>query len=149
LVLPDSPISSVNPAADWAGGNATGVSTTAAPGAVTIVAKGSVPSAPGESFDSWLQFGNGTIAGSSITVPNGGSSLAIASYRVPDKPIFRVPLDLVNELANLIDRINPGDPSPGDLVRLAGNIALQTGSREMEADELTTALAQIDKLNAT
>jgi hypothetical protein len=148
VVVADTPIAAVTPAAAWAGGNATAVSTTAAAGPVTISARNAVPGAPGESFDEWFQYGTGTPAGIQLTVPNGGASLAIASYAVPEILDFRIPRDLIEELGDLFDRIKPqGDPSPGDLVRLAGRVA-RSGPRELEADELTRALSQIDRLDA-
>ena len=149
LVLPVTPIASVTPASAWAGGNATDVATTSA---VQITAKNTVPGTPpGGSFDQWFQFGNGVPAGHVLSVPAKGSSLAIASYAVPDKPDLRYPgiIELVDALENVIRRIDPSDPAPIDLARLVGQIRTQLAAQQVGTDELTQIVAQIDRMDAT
>jgi hypothetical protein len=149
LVLPVTPIQSVTPAAAWAGGNATNVATS---NAVQITAKNTVAGTPpGGSFAQWFQFGNGVPAGNVLSVPAKGSSLAIASYEVPDKPDLRYPgiLELVNALENVIRRIDPSDPAPIDLARLVGQIRTQLAAQQVGTDELTQIVAQIDRMDAT
>jgi hypothetical protein len=149
LVLPVTPIASVTPASAWAGGNATGVTTTSA---VQITAKNTVPGTPpGGSFDQWFQFGNGVPAGHVLSVPAKGSSLAIASYVVPDKPDLRYPgiIELVDALENVIRRIDPSDPAPIDLARLVGQIRTQLAAQQVGTDELTQIVAQIDRMDTT
>jgi len=149
LVLPVTPIASVTPASAWAGGNATNVATTSA---VQITAKNSVAGTPpGGAFDQWFQFGNGVPAGSVLSVPSKGSSLAIASYRVPEKPDLKYPgiAQLVDALDNVIKRIDPSDPAPIDLARLVGQIRTQLAAQQVGSDELTQIVAQIDRMDTT
>jgi hypothetical protein len=149
LVLPETPIASVAPSSAWAGGNATGVSTSQA---VQITAKGSVAGTPaGASFDSWFQFGNGTPSGNVLSVPASGSSYAIASYRVGDPPDLRLPRipQLMDALEDIIRRIDPSDPAPMDLARLVGQIRTQLAAQQVGADELTQIVSQIDRMNST
>jgi len=149
IVVPETPIASVVPTSAWAGGNATNVATSQA---VQITAKSSVAGTPpGASFDSWFQFGSGTPSGNALSVPAGGGSYAIASYRVPEQPGFKVPRipELVEAIERVIRRIDPSDPAPIDLARLVGQIRTQLAAQQVGADELTQIVSQIDRMNAT
>lgn len=148
IVVPETPIASVVPSSAWAGGNATNVATSQA---VQITAKSSVAGTPpGASFDSWFQFGSGMPSGDVLSVPAGGSSYAIASYRVPEAPGFRVPRipELIESLERVIRRIDPSDPAPIDLARIVGQIRTQLAAQQVGADELTQVVSQIDRLSA-
>lgn len=144
-VLGETPISSVNPGSAWTGGNATGVSTTKA---VQITAKNTVGGTPsGASFDQWFQFGSGTPSGPVLSVPANGSSLAIASYRIPQPLVVNWHLkDLVAALDQVIRRIDPSDPAPTDMARLVNEIKTQIAV-QVGADELTQVISQLDKLD--
>ncbi len=147
VVLPATPIASVTPAGAWAGGNATTVATNAA---VQIIAKNTVAGTPaGANFADWFEFGSGTPSGNQLSVPAQGSSLAIATYRVPEKPDgkFKGIFELVNALDNVIKRIDPSDPAPIDMARLVGEIRTQLTSQQVGVDELTTIVSQIDRMD--
>lgn len=147
IVVAETPIQSVTPASAWAGGNATSVATNSA---VQITSKNTVAGTPsGANFDQWFQFGSGSPAGHVLSVPAKGSSFAIASYRVPDKPDlkFHGILELVNALDNVIKRIDPSDPAPIDLARLVGQIRTQLATQQIGADDLTQIVSQVDRMS--
>ena len=77
-LLAQTPIDSVDPASAWSGGNSNEVSNQTN---VTITAKTSIAGDSEEIFDGWFQFGDGGVSGSTLTVPAGMTSFAIASYR--------------------------------------------------------------------
>lgn len=147
LVVDETPIASVTPASAWAGGNSKTVNTTSA---VQITAKNAVAETPvGAVFDQWFQFGSGSPVGHVLSVPAKGSSIAIASYRVPDRPDlkFHGILELVAALEHVIKRIDPSDPAPIDLARLVGKIQTELAAQQVGADELTQIVAQIDRMD--
>ncbi len=76
-VLAETPIKSVSPAAAWSGNGGSVSNATEA----VITAKNSLSSDPGETFEEWLQFGDGTISGPTLTVPAGKTCLAFATYK--------------------------------------------------------------------
>ncbi len=79
-VMPDSPFASVSPAG--AQESPTSVSTATSDQAVIITAPGNI--AGYGRFSQWLQIsGNGTASGPVLTVPAGGTSLAVAFYADP------------------------------------------------------------------
>jgi len=79
-VMPDSPFASVSPAG--AQDSPTSVSTTTSDQAVIITAPGKITGYG--RFSQWLQIsGNGTASGPVLTVPAGGTSLAVAFYAIP------------------------------------------------------------------
>jgi hypothetical protein len=96
----NTPIASVTPSGAWSGSPSTTVSTTSSSSPVAITASSLI--AGDGVFNSWLQFGTGSISKNVLTVPAKGSSLAIAFFGIP------VPdpcLSIRNQLANL----NPSD----------------------------------------
>ena len=98
-VLAETPITSVDPAAAWAGGNSKEVSNQTQ---VVITAKGSIAGDTGEVFDGWLQFGSGIVSGP-LTVPAGGDCYAFASYRN-----HKVKIQTTNRTALAYTRLLPG-----------------------------------------
>lgn len=100
-VLPSmTPIASVTPPGAWKGGNSTGVATTTSASPVAITAK-SLIGGYGR-FQKWLNFGNGSVSNSILTVPANGSSQAIAFYGIP------VP-DPCEPTRHQLDTLSPGD----------------------------------------
>jgi hypothetical protein len=99
-VISGTPIASVTPTTAWAGPPSTTVSTTTSASPVAITAR---PLIGGSGlFRSWLQFGNGSVASSVLTVPASGASFAIAFYGIP------VP-DPCDGLRTDLDNLSPGD----------------------------------------
>lgn len=147
LVLPDSPIQSVTPGAAWAGGAATGVATSAA--AVQITAKSAIGS---ENFQDWVIFGAGSPAGLVLSVPQNGSAIALATYKVPERGGFRQP-DFEIELVDIFDRIRGrlkdwvSDPSPIDLARLVSRFQ-QVSEAAKPVDDLSDLSARIGSMDA-
>jgi hypothetical protein len=93
-----TPIAAVTPAGAWTGPPSTTVPTTTS--AVTITAAALIGGFG--RFNSWRQFGNGTIAGDTLSVPLMGGSQAIAFYGVP------VP-DPCAAIRAQRDNLNPSD----------------------------------------
>lgn len=99
-VIPATPIASVTPAGAWAGGTATSVSTTTSQTSVAISARTSIG---GDGlFHNWLNFGSGSVASSTLTVPYQGASTAVAFFGIP------VP-DPCASIRTQLDNLNPGD----------------------------------------
>jgi hypothetical protein len=99
-ILSTTPIASVNPSSAWAGPPATFVSTTSSASPVAITALSKIGGSG--LFNRWLQFGNGSVAGSVLTVPSSGASFAIAFYGIP------VP-DPCEGVRTELDYLSPGD----------------------------------------
>lgn len=94
--LPNSPFGSVAPATAQQGPNTVSTSQP-----VVITAVGLIAGAG--RFSSWLQLsGNGTVNGATLTVPAGGSSVAVAFYSIP------VP-DPCQEIRDQLESLSPGD----------------------------------------
>lgn len=147
LVLPDSPIQSVTPGPAWAGGAATGVATAAA--AVQITAKSAIGS---ENFQNWVVFGAGSPAGLVLSVPQNGSAIAMATYKVPERGGIGRP-DFEFELIDIFDRIRGrlkdwvSDPSPIDLARLVNRFQQVSGAAK-PVDDLSDLSARIGSMDA-
>lgn len=110
-LLPQTPIASVAPPSAWSGGNSENVSNSTQ---VTITAKQSISGDPGETFEGWLQFGDGVVSGATLTVPAGKSCYAVASYRN-----HKVKIQTTNRSGLAYTRLLPGvavdgagDPQP-------------------------------------
>jgi hypothetical protein len=99
-VISDTPIASVTPAGTWSGAPSRTVSTTTSPNPVVITAR---PLITGSGlFHNWLQFGSGSVSGSTLTVPSRGASLAIAFFGIP------VP-DPCDDVRAELEYLSPGD----------------------------------------
>lgn len=159
LVLATTPIQAVVPSSAWAGGNATSVSTGAA--AVTITAKGAIS---GENLQQWVVFGAGVAGGADLSVPKGGSAIALASYKLPSGGGFKPGFDfeMIEVLEGIRGRVKDWvfDPAPIDLLRLSGKFsqvkapaegslpvddlsALTANFAEMDEDALRSAHAEL------
>jgi len=90
-VVTDTPIQSVTPAAAWAGGNNTVVSSTAGSGPRVITARDTVASITNANFDHWFPLGAGNATDAVLTVAQGGSTWALALYQHHDRSGFRPP----------------------------------------------------------
>lgn len=101
-VIPGAtPIASVSVSGAWPGPPSTTVSTTISSSPVGINALSLLP--PYGKFMEWFQlYGNGTISGSTLTVPAKGASAAIAFYGIP------VP-DPCQTIRDQIAALSPGD----------------------------------------
>jgi len=98
-VIAGTPIASVTPSGAWGGPPSTIVSTTTSTDPVVITAKVLIDGF-GE-FESWLTF-RGNVSGGTLTVPAQESTLAIASYGIPQP-------DPCAGLRATRDGLNPGD----------------------------------------
>jgi len=99
-VISNTPIASVTPSSAWSGPPSSTVSTTTSPSAVGITAK---PLISGYGlFRKWLQFGNGSIANTVLSVPSGGSSFAIAFFGIPSP-------DPCEDARTQLEDLSPGD----------------------------------------
>jgi|GEM_PF-2754353 len=134
-VVPDTPIQSVNPAAAWAGGNNTVVSSTAGSGPRMITAKNSVPTATNATFDHWFPLGAGSASAAVLTVAEGGSTWALALYQHHDSGGFRPGK---NDPTTKPGPISKFDPSPIDRTRLID--ILTKAQTHPAADRLTQVL---------
>lgn len=116
-VVSDTPIQSVNPAAAWAGGNNTVVSSTAGSGARVITARNTVPLITNANFDHWFPLGTGSAAAAVLTVAQGASTWALALYQHHDGGGVRKPGG--GGVTTVPGPISLVDPSPLDRSRLA------------------------------
>lgn len=122
VIAGKTPIASVTPSGAWTGPPSTTVSTTTSANPVVITAA-SLIGGFGR-FASWLQFGNGSASGPTLTVPAQGASTAIAFYTVPQP-------DPCDGIRTQLDNLNPSDyPNPGAYER-----AVQALLRELIACE--------------
>ena len=98
-MIADTPIATVTPAGAWSGSPSTTVSTTTSSAPVVISAKGLIDGF-GE-FTAWLAFG-GTVSGNVLTVAAQASSLALATFGIPQP-------DPCGLLRAQRDGLSPGD----------------------------------------
>jgi len=84
-VVSDTPIQSVTPAAAWAGGNNTVVSSTAGSGQRRITARDTVASITNANCEHWFLLGAGNAPDKVLTVDQGGSTWALALYQHHDR----------------------------------------------------------------
>jgi len=115
-VVTDTPIQSVTPAAAWAGGNNTVVSSTAGSGPRVITARDTVASITNANFDHWFPLGAGNATDAVLTVAQGGSTWALALYQHHDRSGFRPPRTDKKTKPGPIDI---GDKGPIDRSRMA------------------------------
>ena len=137
-VVSDTPIASVNPAAAWAGGNATTVSVSAGSGPRIITARNTVPSITNASFLNWFPFGAGTPAATTLTVDHGVSTSALALYKHQDLGSPRKPGG--NDPTTKPGPISRFDPSPMDRTRLLEMLAAVKKETHPVSDRFTATL---------
>lgn len=143
-VLSDTPIQSVTPAGQWAGGNATTVTTTNV--AVVVNAKDAMGSKP---FVSWTMLGSGTPAGDLLNVPLNGGGWAIAGYKTSRGTIPKPDFELFEDIwATIRDRLKDWvfDPAPIDLLRLFEQ--QRNRVNESRADDLSDVLNRLDQMTS-
>lgn len=146
--LPGTPIQAVTPAGAWAGGNSTVVNPASGP--VTITAKSEMNNLD---FGGWLIFGAGTSGGgTTLNVPQNGSTFAIAQYRTPEST---GPGNIHVDIFEFIERVrwrHEGDPSPVDLLRITDRFInqqqRQSPARQAPADDLSALTSRIHTMNA-
>lgn len=127
-LIPATSIASVTPVSAWAGGMATSVSTTTSPTPVAITARKSIGGYG--TFHTWLNFGSGTVANPTLTVPYRGASTAIAFFGIP------VP-DPCQSIRTTLDNLNPGDfPNLQAYMRALQHLTAQLRACELQYGEV-------------
>jgi hypothetical protein len=122
--LPESPFGSVMPATAQEGANTVSTSQPVVITAADVIAGFG-------RFSSWLQLsGDGTVNGATLTVPAGGSSVAVAFYSIP------VP-DPCQGIRDELESLSPGDfGTLGEYERAAAYFRAQLKECEEKYGEL-------------